>query len=128
VADINIDRKSGPGPWVWVAGLVVVALLIWGVMEFTGDDRRADDARDTTPAAEQFPEQQPVQPLPQEQPYAPPADPAAPGTTGPGTTDPGTTDPGTTDPGMTGPGNPGTTGPGTTGVAGTASVAGARQA
>jgi hypothetical protein len=93
VAEIQIDKKQGPSPWVWVAGLVVLALIVWGVMEFTGDGRMADDERETTPAAEQYPtEQQPTQPLPRQEPYTPPAqDPAAPGApgtapgTGPGT-------------------------------------------
>jgi hypothetical protein len=76
VAEIRIDRKSGPSPWLWVVGLVVVALVIWGVVEFMGDDRRAGDTAPETaaPAAEQY------QVEPQPQPYTPatPDDPAAP--------------------------------------------------
>lgn len=112
MADINLEKKSGPGPWVWVAGLVVLALVVWGVVEFMGDDRTAADERDTTPAAEQYPaEYETQQPLPRTEPYTPPPatdpavqDPAAPGTTAP---------PGTTDPGA--PGEPGTTNPAGTG-------------
>jgi hypothetical protein len=84
VADINLEKKSGPGAWAWIAGLVVLALIVWGVMEFTGDDRRADDEAQTTPAAEQWQVEQPQQPLPRTEPYTPPpGDPAQPGTQGP---------------------------------------------
>lgn len=38
MADINIERK-GPGIWPWIIGLVVLALLIWALVElFGGDD------------------------------------------------------------------------------------------
>jgi hypothetical protein len=75
VAEIRIDRKRGPSPWIWIVGLVVVALVIWGVVEFTGGDRRAEDTAETAaPAVEQYQ----VEPQPQPQPPATPDDPAAP--------------------------------------------------
>jgi hypothetical protein len=36
VADINVERK-GPSIWPWVIGLVVLALLIWALVEMFGD-------------------------------------------------------------------------------------------
>jgi hypothetical protein len=52
---------------------VVLALVVWGVVEFMGDDRTAADERDTTPAAEQYPaEYETQQPLPRTEPYTPP--------------------------------------------------------
>jgi penicillin G amidase len=130
VADINLEKKSGPGPWVWIAGLVVLALVVWGVMEFTGNDRRAGDDRQTTPAAEQWEVEQQQQPLPRTEPYTPPPggqqDPntgVRPGTTNPaGLDDTGARTP--TGPG-TGPGT-GTTGTGT-GTGGTDMGAGYQQ-
>lgn len=101
MADIDIQKKRGPGVWPWIAGLVVLALIVWGVMEMTGDRTAARDTG-AQPAAEQ---QAPtVGPAPDmtTQPGTPGTDPAAPGTTAPGTTAPGTgTGTGTTAPGTT---------------------------
>jgi hypothetical protein len=36
VADINVERK-GPSVWPWVIGLVVLALVIWALVEMFGD-------------------------------------------------------------------------------------------
>jgi hypothetical protein len=36
VADINVERK-GPSIWPWVIGLLVLALLIWALVELFGD-------------------------------------------------------------------------------------------
>lgn len=35
MADINVERK-GPSIWPWVIGLIVLALLIWALMELFG--------------------------------------------------------------------------------------------
>jgi len=35
VADINVERK-GPSVWPWVVGLLILALLVWGLMELFG--------------------------------------------------------------------------------------------
>lgn len=37
MADINIERR-GPGVWPWIIGLLVLALLIWGLVEMFGND------------------------------------------------------------------------------------------
>lgn len=50
VADINVERK-GPSVWPWVVGLLVLALLIWALVEmFEGDAEPAlnDPVADTT--------------------------------------------------------------------------------
>jgi hypothetical protein len=53
VANIDLQRKDGQPPWVWIAavvGLLVVVAVIWAVTS-NGDDR-ADTRmqRDTVPA------------------------------------------------------------------------------
>jgi hypothetical protein len=84
VADINVERK-GPSIWPWVIGLVVLALLIWALVEMFGgetDPIATDPARDTvivdTPTTVTTPP-----------PAVAPAPPAAPAPGAPGTT-PGT--------------------------------------
>jgi hypothetical protein len=37
VADINVERK-GPSIWPWIVGLIVLALLIWALVEMFGRD------------------------------------------------------------------------------------------
>jgi len=55
VADINVERK-GPSIWPWIIGLIVLALLIWALVEMFGDrtqpvvaDPRADTVVVDTP-------------------------------------------------------------------------------
>jgi hypothetical protein len=81
VADINVQRKQGPGAWPWVVGALVLALVIWGIIELTGGNGIAQEDLPGTapPAAEQ------TQPAP-----PPPADPAQPGQPGTGTGQTGT--------------------------------------
>ncbi len=38
MANIEIERKSGMGAWVWILGLVLAALLIWGLVEMFDTD------------------------------------------------------------------------------------------
>ena len=38
MADIDVERKSGASIWPWIIGLIVLALLIWALMELLGDD------------------------------------------------------------------------------------------
>jgi hypothetical protein len=58
MAQIDIQEKQGPPPWVWIAGIVallVVVGVIWALMA-NGDDR--DDAtmrQDTVPTAPEMP-------------------------------------------------------------------------
>jgi hypothetical protein len=54
VANIDLQRKEGQPPWVWIAaiiGLIIVAAIIWAAM--SNRDDRGDDRlrRDTVPAA-----------------------------------------------------------------------------
>jgi hypothetical protein len=37
LADINVERK-GPSIWPWIVGLIVLALLIWALVEMFGRD------------------------------------------------------------------------------------------
>ena len=37
MAEINVERK-GPSVWPWIVGLLVVALLIWLLVEMFGND------------------------------------------------------------------------------------------
>jgi hypothetical protein len=37
MADIDVERKS-PSVWPWVIGLLVLALLIWALVEMFGGD------------------------------------------------------------------------------------------
>ena len=31
MAEINLEKKRGPGAWVWVVALIVLALLVWAL-------------------------------------------------------------------------------------------------
>ena len=31
MAEINLERKRGPGAWVWVIALIVLAILVWAL-------------------------------------------------------------------------------------------------
>ena len=48
MADMEVERK-GPSIWPWIIGLIVLALLIWALVELFEDDRAAI----TDPAVEQ---------------------------------------------------------------------------
>ena len=37
MAEINVERK-GPNIWPWIIGLIVLALLVWALMEMFGND------------------------------------------------------------------------------------------
>ena len=37
MADINVERK-GTSIWPWIVGLIVLALLIWALMELFAED------------------------------------------------------------------------------------------
>lgn len=48
MADIDVREKRAPGPWVWIIGLIVLALLLWALWALLGD-RTADRAPVTEP-------------------------------------------------------------------------------
>jgi len=51
VADIRVEPKR-PGAWPWIAGLVVLALPIWGLTRVLGGDGDVvDEAVPPAPAA-----------------------------------------------------------------------------
>jgi hypothetical protein len=85
MADIHVQKRSGPGVWPFVVGALALVLVIWAIVEYTGSDAEQTAA---PPAAEQ--QQWETQPGVAPDPYAP-GDPAIdpPGTT-PGATDPAT--------------------------------------
>jgi hypothetical protein len=31
MAEINLEKKRGPGAWVWVVALIVLAILVWAL-------------------------------------------------------------------------------------------------
>lgn len=37
MADINVERK-GPSIWPWILGILILALVIWGVAEMLEDE------------------------------------------------------------------------------------------
>lgn len=38
MADIDIQRRTGPGPWVWILALLLLALLLWAIFAWAGRD------------------------------------------------------------------------------------------
>jgi hypothetical protein len=52
VADIRVEPRR-PGAWPWIAGLIVLALLIWGLTRLLGgdDDVVVDQAVPPAPTA-----------------------------------------------------------------------------
>jgi hypothetical protein len=68
MAEINIEKKSGPPAWLWIVGLVVLALIAWAVISMmTGDDRddwtTAQDTAVTTTQPAQTPATTPGGPM-----------------------------------------------------------------
>lgn len=51
MAEIHVERKRGPGVWPWVAGLLLLALLVWGALEWLGGDSARGLDRASAPAA-----------------------------------------------------------------------------
>jgi hypothetical protein len=45
VADIDVERKSGPPAWMWILGLILLALIIWAIVSMMG----RDDTRTVAP-------------------------------------------------------------------------------
>lgn len=38
MADIHVKRRRAPGLWPWVAGLLVLSLVVWGATELLSRD------------------------------------------------------------------------------------------
>jgi hypothetical protein len=54
MADINVERKSGPPIWLWIVGLVILGLIIWAIASMMGrDDTVRTTAADTALVATQ---------------------------------------------------------------------------
>jgi hypothetical protein len=61
MADIDIQEKRGPGLWPWLIGLVALALVVWGVVQYMDND---EDLVATTTAEEQVTPAEPLAPAP----------------------------------------------------------------
>jgi hypothetical protein len=44
VADIDVERKSGPPVWMWILGLLLLGLIIWAIVSMMNRDDRRDVA------------------------------------------------------------------------------------
>jgi hypothetical protein len=51
MAEINLERKRGPSAWVWVIGLIVLAILIWALFFRHSEQRAASRGSAQTVAA-----------------------------------------------------------------------------
>lgn len=38
MAEIGVERRRRPGMWPWIAGLIVLGLLIWGLTSLLDGD------------------------------------------------------------------------------------------
>ena len=47
MAELNVERKGGPGIWLWVVLLVIIAIAAWVLYGVYGG-RSADDTATTT--------------------------------------------------------------------------------
>jgi hypothetical protein len=64
MADIDVERKTGPGIWPWILGLVVLALLAWLIFSMMGRDDRPAAVTTDTVAPEPAPTAAPAAMLP----------------------------------------------------------------
>lgn len=63
MADINVER-GGPTIWPWVLGLLVLALLVWGLAEIFGGDPDSAESVPLTDSIEIEAPQAPPPPMP----------------------------------------------------------------
>ena len=47
MADINVERKQGPGIWPWIIGVIILALILWWLFA-----RGRNDRAEPTPAVD----------------------------------------------------------------------------
>jgi hypothetical protein len=38
MAEVGVEPRRGPGIWPWIAGILIVALLVWGLTSLLGGD------------------------------------------------------------------------------------------
>lgn len=54
MAEIRVEpRRRGPGAWPWIAGIVLLALIVWGLtslLDSGSDDVVVEEAVPTAPA------------------------------------------------------------------------------
>lgn len=54
MADIDVERKTGPGIWPWILGLVLLGLVLWLIASMMGrDDRPTAVVTDTAAVSPQ---------------------------------------------------------------------------
>jgi hypothetical protein len=41
MAEINLERKRGPSAWVWIIGLIVLAIILWALFFRHSETRTA---------------------------------------------------------------------------------------
>jgi hypothetical protein len=41
MAEINLERKRGPSAWVWIIGLIVLAIILWALFFRHSESRAA---------------------------------------------------------------------------------------
>lgn len=47
MAEIRVERKRKASIWPWILGLVVAALLVWGLTQARDNDRDGQETQDT---------------------------------------------------------------------------------
>ena len=60
MAEIKIEKKKGIPVWAMLLGLILLALIIWAVVEMGDDERPADVAGDTSAIGLSAPEAVPI--------------------------------------------------------------------
>jgi hypothetical protein len=60
MAEIRIEKKKGIPVWAMLLGLILLALIIWAVVEMGDDERPADVAGDTSAIGLSAPEAVPI--------------------------------------------------------------------
>lgn len=47
MAEIRVERKRKASIWPWILGLIVAALLVWGLTQARDNDRDTQEVQDT---------------------------------------------------------------------------------
>jgi hypothetical protein len=64
MADLDVERKTGPVLWPWILGLLLLAVLAWLIFSMMGRDDRPAAVTTDTVAREQAPAASPAAMLP----------------------------------------------------------------